>query len=171
MAKKAAKKTQTIEKAFSFKLTRDDEAKYGRQMAEYDADIEKLEGELESTKKEFNGRIGAIEKERRKISEVIRAGEESRTVKATMEYDYDAGLVRYFYKGQELERRPMEPGERQMDLAVAKTTKRGRDKKAAKDEEKKPAAVAGDENDLRKVIREETSKVSKHSAVDGARPN
>jgi hypothetical protein len=114
------------------------------------------------------------------ISKILRAGKrgtEDREVEVTMTKDFAVNLVQFWFKDDKgnwevVEERAMTEGERQMELdAIAEApNKMAAAAKAKKVKDRKKAA-AGDKDDededTSAVIREETSRRTKRSAVDG----
>ncbi len=183
-----------ITKALTFKLTKDDKASFMDKSAEYDAQIADFEKKKKDSADNFNAKIKELEEKRLKISGVVRAGEESRTVKCVEERDYAGNAVRYFFNGVLMEERLMTVDERQRELSLkgkqngpsnvttlaSRRTEPGPGKPRSFVDHKKRAAGDKDDDDaeaerlngkadLEAVISSEKNKNTKHSSVDGAR--
>lgn len=171
--KKDPKGTKVLQ-AFMFKLNMREFAEKGKTAAGLSKEIAGIEAEFEEVKDTFKARIKDREAKRDDLLAVINAGEEKREVESTMVMDYDAGKVRYFFEGEMIEERKMTDDERQLQMplktgADGKTTTTEKSSKRQKLSEVKHSDLAGKDDEIKSVIRQETNKVTKLSAVDGAR--
>ena len=95
--------TSKVKHALNFKLTDKELARRAESMAELDEAIVGLETEFDEVKADWKAKIQLKEEERRKISAIVRAGEERRTVECTEERDYAGNAVRYRFYGKVME--------------------------------------------------------------------
>lgn len=163
-----------VKRELSFPLDDTEMAKLAKQMAGLDTEIIALEQELEKVKGDFKVKITAKEKDRRKASGLVIAGEERRMVECTEERDYAGNAVRYYYKNELKEERVMTVEERQDDLPLkGKVTKLAKRKNFpgngnnAADFKKAAAGDKDEKEDLASVIRSETNGKTKRNALDG----
>lgn len=178
-----------VTRELTFKLSTEDRARMMDETAELDGQIEELEDKKASEAAEYNKEIKDLEEKRKAISKHAREGEERKTVEAEEEYDYAADAIRTYFQGELKEERMMTIEERQLKIreveeGAGKVTTLPKRKKTpgtgngkAKPDHRKAAAGDTDEEDdelekkrdLTAVIRGETGKTTKHSAVDGPR--
>lgn len=160
-----------LSKEFEFKLTDAQYQEMGKEMAKLDHGIGELETQFEEVKSNWKAKIQAQEAKRKDISAVIHAGSQKRLVEAIMVKNYNSGEVEFWYEGAILEHRVMTEGERQLEVDFNKTAKRAR---AVKQQIQKADPTSPQANgmtpqqvDIAATIKEETSRKSKLSAVDG----
>lgn len=177
MAKKAVapkvKKDPTgtkVTKDFIFKLTEAEFAEKGRNAAALAGEVAELELQFAEVKENHKAKIQAREAARDEALALIRAKEESRTVDAIMVKNFDEKEIQYFYAGELIESRTMTYDELQDEFDVAPKTGRAK-KQPIKDSTQglsgKVAKGEG-ENEIADVIKLETGRTTKRSAVDGA---
>lgn len=107
---------KTIRKMFTFDLTEEEKCERGRQAGQLSSEKLAMESEFDDVKKDFKSRIGDKELALKKLLRVLKDGKEDRTVECTLEYDFDAGVARYWYAGSIKEERPLTTDERQMTI-------------------------------------------------------
>jgi hypothetical protein len=159
-----------VSKEFIFKLTEKEFAELGKKAAKLDSDIIRLDNEFDEVKKQWKAKIDAKNADRMTISMKINAGEEKRTMDSVLVKDFDAREIRYYVDGKVIESRTMTDNELQMGfddakLGVKKTLK-------TKDAGKAIAEVTGKKAkdvSIADVIKMETGRKTKHSAVDGVK--
>ena len=182
VAKKSQKEIKTpevqvakITKEFTFKLNDKEVADRGRAAGKLRREINALVAELEEIKAERTAAIKAKAAERDHHLSVIDDGKENRLVEVEMRKNFEAKLIQYYFKGALLEERAMSPEEMQMALPL-KAKKKAKEKEPtgaqktyAKAKGTAHASSNGKakENDVAATIREETSRKTKRSAVDG----
>lgn len=150
--------TQTVTRPLTFRLTHVDIAEKAEAAAELEEQIREEEEDFAELKTEHKAKVEKLEAERRKIMRTIRHKEELRTVTCTEERDFHSNTIRYRFEGQVYDERAMTAAERQLEmkpvLAVDNTA-----------QATEPTTATDDE--VAQVIREETSRHTKHSATDG----
>jgi hypothetical protein len=170
VAKKAPKGTK-VTKEFEFKLTVTEIADKGKQAAALFKEIKGLDVEFEAVKDEWKAKIKDREAKRDDLLGVINAGVELRQTESVMVKNFDTRTVEYWVEVEGdwdlVESRAMTESESQTEMSLDKP-KKGRSKKAQKHDPVAEAHANGQDTDVGSVIKEETSRRTKHSAVDGA---
>lgn len=161
-----------VTKEFMFKLT-DAEAKDRLQAAgALHEEIQQLMEKFAEVKKTWNEKIKARTASRDEILVAGNSGEEKRTVEAIMVKDFNAKEIQFWFDGAMIEQRAMTDSECQMEVNFSKEEKKARGtrqklKHADPVEAAHAAAQAGEAEDIDNVRRLETSRHSKHNALDG----
>ena len=149
-----------IEKYLNFKLTEEDFADKGKDAGKLAGELGKLEAEFDGIKRQWKEKIEAKQTELDIILTTIRRGDEDRKVLCVEQKDFREHVVNYIFDGEIMHSRPMEMNERQMELVKM-------DREVSKENEKESMEaqlkVANDpqKNDIKDVMREETSKKTK----------
>lgn len=149
-------------------------------------DIRNLEEEFSAVKNEWKDRIAKKQKVFDDLLDVVRAGKEKRALDCTVKLYYQSNTVEYWHEGALVHERSMTPEERQQELPIPDNVEYiRRPSSDFEDEEPVNAATidAGEmpkeirEDDVTRlktqgeqiqdIIREETRRTSKSSAVDG----
>lgn len=182
-----------VERDITVDLTDKEVADLGRKAAEMELELKDIEDEKKKAVSEFNERIAKKEKSIRDTLEKIREGKTTDHRMVKEERDFKNCAVRT-YTGPNfdvlVEERPMHSSEYQKDLFIRRTPeeKAAMEAEAAQvsDQEfeaklraeaaefkgEEPAPIVIDKPydesaDIRSVMREETSRHTKHSSVDG----
>lgn len=171
---KAVNTERTIMKEITFTLSDKDKAELGKRAGAVDKELADLKEEFADVRKDFKSRIDLKDRELKNLLRASRDGKEERMVEVTEVKDFDAVKVRYMFKGKVVLERDMEWAERQTEMKVDN----GKSKKSAKDDvrAKMASPVAGGVSgpsvngraDVSDVIKEETNKKTKKSAVDAS---
>lgn len=186
MAKKTAKKEKaekkdrpvnterTLMKEITFSLSDKEKAELGKKAGEVDREILILNEEFKDVKDDYKRRIGAKALELKSLLKASREGKQERMVEVLEVKDFDAVKVKYMLKGKVVLERDMEWAERQTEMKVDTN---GKSKKTAKDDVRAKMATSvdsgasglnGTSDDVKDVIKEETNKKTKKSAVDAS---
>jgi hypothetical protein len=175
MAKKAAPKVKkdpvgtTVTKDFVFKLTEAEFAEKGRNAAALAGEVAELELQFAEVKENHKAKIQAREAARDEALAIIRAKEETRTVDAILVKNFDEKEIQYFYAGEVIESRTMTYDELQDEFDVAPKTGRAKKQKIDSTQGLSGKIANGEgENEIADVIKLETGRTTKRSAVDGA---
>lgn len=152
--------TSKISKDVTFKLDDKQIAEKARSAANLVKDIAKAELEREEMNNVFKARIKDAEARRDSLLEQIDKGEYTETVQCKMAKDFKNREIRFYYEGKVIERRPMTDQEAQMEMKLK--TKVSKRQKLENTQTPEPDA------DVQSVIKEETNRRTKLSAVDGA---
>lgn len=174
MAKKEAKTAKVkkdpvgikVTKEFMFKLTEKEKSALGEKGAGVHANIKVTEANFKEVKSNWAAKIKDLKAQEDVISLAITEGLEKRVVDAVMVKDYELNEIKYFVSGELIESRDMTESERQAELHEQKGVKRAVKQKLAKVE-----TAATPDEDIAKAIKEETTKKTKRSAVDGPSVN
>lgn len=161
--KKSTKKFEKrdIKKSFWFKLTADEKKHHADEMVRFMTEKGKKELQFADVKKKWQGEIKELETEVEEHRQVYGAGKEWREVKCIEVKDFQKLEVRFTIGKKVMESRKMDDREKQMALQV--NGKPIDNKANGKDEQK----IDKKTGEIRDVIKEETSKNTKKSAVDG----
>lgn len=183
-AKKKHIEKRDVKKQFWFELTEKETREMSKQAGNLHAEIGKDDLAFTEVKKAWKAKIGKKQTELGTMLAVLKTGKEQREVEAQEIKDFDKREIRWVVDGKVIESREMKPEEtqqsfaldaskkRKQDLADAKKTISAESKLRKEAEEfqskrkKKPAPTTG--NEIADVIKSETSRKTKHSAVDGA---
>jgi hypothetical protein len=180
-----------VTKQFDFLLTDNELAERAREVAALDRKKTLLEVEFADVKTKYKGQLADLETSISQSFEVIRKGQETRTVDTDMIFDYNSAEVEYWVDGKKHEVRAMTVEERQKDLFIKGANPiEGRQQAeelqtasddAPEDEEDTDGVVAGQHNpdgiayeDLEKTAEiteiraAESKKKSKRSSVDAS---
>jgi hypothetical protein len=170
---------QKIQKEFTFALNDKDVSKKASEAAKLVNEANKLQVQKDEMNELFKTRISDRRVRSDELLAVIHQKTEKRTVEVTMTKDFNSKLIQYWHQGQMLEERAMTPDETQMNLADANVSKRAKkqltrtvltqDQKRQKQHAQQAATQQG--TDVAAVIKAETSRRSKRSAVDGVFAN
>ncbi len=157
---------QEVTKEFTFPLSIEQLAKRGEEMAKLSGETADLRAEQKNFNAVINAKINARLELTEKIAKTIRAKSETRLEPAIMVKQYESNLVQYFFDGKLIEERAMTAEEHQVhmdDINPKKKpkVKNGRDPRKALKEEKT------EDQEMASVIKQETSRKTKRSAVDG----
>ena len=161
--KKVAKKFEKrdIKKSFWFKLTADEKKHHADEMVRFMTEKGKKELQFADVKKKWQGEIKGLETEVEEHRQVYGAGKEWREVDCVEVKDFQKLEVRYTMGKKVMESRKMDEREKQMALQV----------KGKPIDNKKNANGNGKldkkTGEIRDVMKDETSKNTKKSAVDG----
>lgn len=161
-----------LTKEFIFKLTDTELKERGQVAAKARAGAAAFELQFEEVKETWKAKIKVQENLRDAALDVIHAGDEKRSVEATMVKNFNSGEVEYWYEGAILERRVMTEPEKQMEITdLQKTGKKARAvrQKLQKIDPTSPQAngLTQEQIETGQVIKEETSRRTKLSSVDG----
>lgn len=162
-------KGRLVTRLLSFTLTDEEKSARGLEAANLNHKVAEKTIEKKIAVDEFSAMIKDLTARRNTLLNQIKTGTEKRDVECTEVKNFDANKVEYWFDGEKLEERDMTTFDRQLELEEQKG--------ALKKAEKKSEAHAGATvvppkeaaSDVKDVIREETSRKSKNSAVDGAR--
>lgn len=163
--KAAAKKTgskkkiekRTLTKSFWFKLTDKEISERNIRANELRDEIDDKKEQFGEVKKKWNSEIKALEVEEKSIREAAKERKEYREVETEEIKDWTKQEVRYMVGGKLHTSRAMDDNEKQMAMTV---------KSVPVTEVEQPAPEDNAANDVRDVMRDETSKGTKKSAVD-----
>lgn len=102
----------------TFDLKEDEFASKGKEAAELQSQISKLNYDFAGVKRTHKAETELREEKIAQLLGTIRRGKEDRDVKCKKVYDFETGIVRFFHENKLVDERPMEPGERQMRAAI-----------------------------------------------------
>jgi hypothetical protein len=168
--KEASKKTKKnpegtiVSKTFEFALTQEESDNLGKKAASISMNILATELNFKEVKADWNAKIKTMKAERDTLSKAITDGKEERTVDAVLVKDYTAKEIKFYFDGAVIEARTMTTEESQMELEEhLKKQSRGKKQKLqlVKNTNGNEA-----ESEIGDVIKEETSRRTKRSAVD-----
>lgn len=147
-------------RVLTFSLTNDEIADRVARAVKLRSQIADIEAEADDAKQVFKGRVAEKTGELSKLYGIEATRQEDRLVNCTERRDFNLGLVQYVFNGTVMEERTMTVGERQTEMKpVLQDNKNVHERTDGQEE---PQA-----SDISDVIREETRRSSKHSAVDG----
>jgi hypothetical protein len=139
------------ERSVKIKLTTETYGEYGKAIAEATHEMGVVELETAQAKEEIKKRTKEAHDKFSNLIAIIQAGEEEKVVTCDVEKDYGTETVRYFFKKELVEERPMTDEDRQGRLF-----------------DKEPKKTKKKSNDVADVIKEETSKKTKRDASTSA---
>lgn len=127
-----------------------------------------LVAEFEEVKDKWNARIKPLTERLSVLDDFVEHGREKKTVTCTMVKNFDQSVIEFWHEGKVVDSRAMTALDRQEQLA----TRRGRDITQTARQKRDPRmAAAGDDShkdtEIADVVREETGRKTKRSAVDG----
>lgn len=162
-SKKEDRMGPEVERELSFKLSKEEIHDRGLKMAALDGEMAELAAEKSKFDAEMKQKINERETQRLQISAVLRAKHEKRVVLCKEFKNLDANAMEYWFEDEKMDERALTFEERQLDFEATPPpqTRRGRKPKAAEDSEKPQ------ETDVADVLKAETSRKTKRSAVDG----
>ena len=110
--------TRKVTKALPCKLTDDEVLKYGRDIARAVSDRERIDGELNSVKADYKGKLAEQEAIIGKLSPRVHSGIETREVECEEVKNWTRGTVTVIRQdtGERIEDRPMREDEKAMQL-------------------------------------------------------
>lgn len=157
----------TMNRVLSLPLSDAEKAKRADLLAEMQIELVSVEDTKKNAAAGFNAKIKEARKAINNLSRQVRDGLEEKNVECTVVMNYEANEVEYWFEGKVVEKRDMVPEDRQQDLALETPIKKGRGKKQkAEDEE----VFESREEEVRDVIKMETSRKTKRTPLDGAHP-
>lgn len=158
-----------MKKEIAFKLLEKDLAEFGTRFAKLNGAYGEIERQFSKVKKDYQGRMEAIELEINQIAKFIRDGERRETVDVIEKRDYNKRLVAIIHKGKEIESRDMTHEELQMELNPVGATP-----KIPKNLEPKTRTVrdpsTGETSEVAEVHSLETRRATKKSPLDTKSP-
>lgn len=157
-----------VTKEFTFDLTPEESQKRLAAAGALHAEITKLDEEFKEVKAHWKSKIQTRTDARNEILVAGETGKEARVVDAIMVKDYTSKEIQYWVDGEVKESRTMTAEEMQMELGES----RPRGKKQKLDSTANLSGMVAtptEGEEIGNVIKMETSKRTKHSAVDGAR--
>lgn len=193
MAKKTAAKAAPkknpkgtlMQKTIAFALTPDEIRARAEAAANFANQLAEEDKRFEEVKRDWRAKLTDIAAKRDTNLASIREGKELRNVEVTLVKNYDENRMEYWFEGKMMEEREMKPEERQQgfdEIPPTKTNKKGLKAQRAESDakammmpgatgEKAPRDITEATNDAQQdtadVIKMETSKKTKRSAVDG----
>lgn len=171
--KKTNPKGTKVSKPIAFDLTEKEFSEKGQEAASLSKEVRSLVGEFEGIKEDWKAKIKDREAKRDELLTVIHAKKEVRTVDTVMVKDFASKIVQYWFEGEVVEERAMTENEVQMEmeLRAPKSVEKKTRVRNVKDpvEEAHQTEVQTQQSDVADVIKEETGRRTKLSAVDGAR--
>jgi hypothetical protein len=140
-----------MKKEITFKLTEKDEAELGRKAAKLNITY----GQFTGVKKEYTGRLEAIELEVNQISKWFEDGERREVVEVIERKNFEKRIMQYLFKGKIVETRDMTAEEMQTELPIEplKTQKKVQVRNPANGE-------------VTEVIKAETNRKTKKTPLD-----
>lgn len=161
-------------KKLDFDLTDEEISEKAQSVSEKWIYIGQQKAKLKEIKGQYNERIKKAEDEIDRLTEQIVEGKQEKEVEATQVKNYDDNTVEFWYEGEMKASRSMEEKDRQQDLDEQKTALRNEAKKRKTESQEKKRkglkVVSSDdaeEGEVSEVIKEETSRKTKRSALDG----
>ena len=147
-----------VSRNVKFKLSHVDEANYMREVVDLRNETKELEESKKAFSKEKQHEIDDVEAKIESICKVVSEGEIEKMVEVDEIKDYPGNSVKYLFEGSVVDERALTYEEQQQDLPMA-------DLRPDLDPSEDSAEAAPE--DISDVIREETSRHSKVSALDG----
>lgn len=144
------------------KLTKEEVHDFGKESAELDRQIDDKELELKEETERRKGEIKTLQSDMRKKLRLIRQGFETRNVECEEIKDFNRNVVEYYYQGEMVHERVMEPSERQLQLIKDKHEKAQSEAKEAANGSHPTSKQA----EVASIIKDETRRTTKHSSVD-----
>lgn len=166
---KKTKKTETpkgieVKRKIKFELNQSELAEKAKEIGKLRGGLDKLVAQFCEVKRDWNERIKKITDKLVVLENQCDEVKEEREVMTTAVKDHDEQTVRYFYKGEVVETRPMTEVDRQEELTLKNA---GKKRTNSKKENSIIVPPTTEEQDIADVVKAETSKRTKHSAVDG----
>lgn len=175
MAKKLpAPKGTKVTKEIDFKLNMVEFAEKGKEAARLCKEIRDLDIQFDGVKQEWKAKIQDREAKRDDLLTVIHAKVERRSAETVMVKNFESKEIEYYHQADGewtiVERRTMTESELQTEMKLdEKKTKGKKTKDTPKHDPVAAAHANGKDNDVAGVLKEETSRRTKSSAVDGPR--
>ena len=173
--KKAKKTKNKIEgqkciRLLEFDLTDTQKADKADEAAELSEQVLKLTVEKKTVTKEFTSKIGSKQSSIDTLLAEIRAGKEKREEECIEVKNYNENQVEYYLDNKLVEKREMEPEERQDNLFEEKPKRNFQKLKMNEDQGYPEIAdpVDTESQEIQKVHKEATSKKTASSALDSS---
>ena len=169
MAKKTTPEGEKVIRTVTVKLSDAEKAKKADLLAELQLEKTAIEEEKKAATSGFTTRIKTIVKSLNKLAREVNAGSEERSEECIMVKDYDANEIQWWLNDEIVDRREMTAEDRQLDLEAQQSDYK--DAKPGKKKRKTQLEVLASQTpqeDVADVIKEETSRRTKRSSVDGA---
>lgn len=178
MAKtRKTKKTTTgkrVEIEVNLPLTANEKVRRGERALQMLDEKDGLEIERKQVADKYKARIKGLEVTAKKLLQEFQTSTELRTITAIERRNFTTNRVEYMFRGKIIKTRELTFADRQDELPLKNgktlTPKIGTDKSCAATPGKKGQRQAIDP-DIANTIRSETSRTTKHSAVDGTSGN
>lgn len=103
-------------KSLEFQLEEKDIAALGKEAADLQVEIVRLEAEFENQKRDCKDRIAGKKNEFREKLRILHSGKSIRTVDCIMVKNFAKNLVQYEFEGKVVSERAMEAAERQAEM-------------------------------------------------------
>lgn len=167
---------EKLSKEFAFPLNDEEQKLMLKNISQLMLERDEREMEFKRQKKHYDNQQEATIKEISRIAVVARDGKENRLVECEMRKDFASKLIQYYFQGKLMEERAMTPEEFQMSLPLKTKSKKKSLRKELTGAEKTylkakgtPHATGNGKagNDVADTIKQETSRRTKRSAVDG----
>ena len=157
----------SVAKEFTFKLNDEELRTMSAKCASLHINVIETENSFKEVKRDWTDRLNKMNAEEDALQKAIHAQEETRVVDAIMTKDYNEKEIAYWFpiEGEwtKIESRTMTVEETQMEMGEAKGIAR-----AAKKHPKPEKKEQTEQEEIGEVIKMETGKRTKRSAVDGA---
>ncbi len=114
--KRAGKQEEKVVHTVTFDLLEEDFAAKGKEAAELQGQLDKLDREFSVVKENHKASVTLLEQDCSQVLSCIRRGKEERDVDCLKVIDFDLGVVEYWFGGRVVERRGIKPEERQTKL-------------------------------------------------------
>ncbi len=166
-AKTKAPEGVKVSKEFEFTITDSEKSAIADKGAALYANIENTKINFKELKNEWSAKIKTLEAQHAETQHAITAGVEKRVVECILEKDYDTKEIRFHFEGKVLESRTMTIDEMQMEINEVSKSVRGKKQKIDSTANLSGMTAKTEEDDIKDVVKAETSKRTKRSAVDG----
>lgn len=176
---RAAKTTTTklppgkiLKGEFFVPLVDEDILRIGKELAAENNSLKAIVVQKKAINADLNVKIRALNETINELAQAIKEGKRKRSIEVEVVKDFDSNTVRYMYKGTSVEERAMTAEDRQEDLLIDEDElRRSLENEVKRRKEKKAKttiteSTAADE--VHQVIKMETSRKTKRSALDGS---
>ena len=146
---KKVKQERSIKKEIAFKLTTKDRAEFGDQFAKLNGAFGEIDREFDKIKKDYKGRLEAIDLQVNQIAKWLRDGEQHKIVDVIERKDFVSRKVQFILENKVVEEREMNPDETQVEMPI----------------------IGGEvkiNSDVADVIKKETKKKTKTSPLEAS---
>jgi len=108
---------KTIRRNVMINLAEEEKIQYGKVAGELNAKLDDTVVAFEHLRKDWKGKIEALQNELHIVLGALRTGQIEKEVECKIDYDKAMKTVRYLYKGEVVEERPLTDEDRQMEIA------------------------------------------------------